>query len=261
MSKWVLILFILVIFVLSYALLNKPHKFSDGECQACHMNYKKDPKFLTSPISIICKNCHDQITLQSSHPVDISPVSSVVPPDLPLTHGMITCNTCHDIHGDHVNVFGEKTYFLRRLPPGRNFCMACHRQGISFDSHMDAIDVAHIGSRFKVIDPSEPIDQVSRDCISCHGGIVGSAATFKLGAGIWSHNYADHSHPIGINYEMSRMERKDAWLKPLSTLDKRFRFFDGKIGCGTCHDVYSKSKNSLVMGNQNSNLCRSCHEL
>ncbi|MBI4654639.1 MAG: cytochrome c3 family protein [Nitrospirae bacterium] len=261
MKKSFLLLLLLTAAIIAYAVFKNPHEFPMNECQFCHIDYEKDPKSLTAPVTNICKNCHAQITLKSSHPADIYPGATTIPPDLPLKNGMIACTTCHNIHGEYQNVFGEKAYFLRRPYTGREFCISCHKQGISLEPHAGVIDVAHMGSRFKVTNPSEPLDPISRECISCHGGIVGKAVTFGFGSGVWTHEKPANSHPIGVDYEKSRLQRKESMLKPTSLVDKRIIFFDGKIGCGTCHDIYSKEQRSLVMSNKGSKLCTSCHEL
>jgi len=262
MKKFIIFLLVIILaIVLVHAVFKNPHEFSAGECQDCHIDYERDPKSLVEPVTNICKECHDQITLKSSHPSDIYPVTMTIPADLPLRDGMVTCVTCHNIHGEYQNVFGEKAYFLRRPYTGRSFCISCHREGISLEGHVDAINVAHMGSRFKVTDPSESLDPISMECISCHGGIVGKVATFKLGSGIWTHDNPIHTHPIGVDYEKSRIRNTEAKLKPFPLVDKRIKLFDGKVGCGSCHDVYSKGQKSLVMSNRGSRLCIACHEL
>lgn len=261
MKKTFFLLLLLMLSIIAYATFKKPHELSMNECQLCHIEHEKEPKNLTAPVTDICRGCHDQMTLKSSHPVDLYPLNTTIPPDLPLRGGMITCSTCHDMHGNAFNIFGEKTYFLRRTYTGRDFCISCHKQGISLEPHVDVIDVAHMGSRFKVTNPYEPLDPISRECISCHGGIVGRAVTFGLGSGVWTHEEPTLSHPVGVDYEKSRLQRIESMLKPISLIDKKIKFFDGKVGCGSCHDVYSKEQKSLVMSNRGSKLCTSCHEL
>ncbi|RJQ50266.1 MAG: hypothetical protein C4526_12270 [Nitrospiraceae bacterium] len=255
------LLLIIATIIIVYATIDNPHDFSMEECMLCHVNYEQDPKMLVSPVSDICKRCHEQINAATSHPVDIYPSNAVVPPDLPLRTGKIACSTCHDIHKESSNIFGEKTYFLRRPYTGRNFCISCHTQGLDTARHSDTLDTAHIGSRFRVTDPSEPLDSISKECISCHGGILGKTAEVELGSGVWTHDDPNHSHPIGVDYEESRTERPDAKLKSVSAIDGRIKFFDGKVGCGSCHDVYAGSQMSLVMSNKGSRLCFACHEL
>jgi predicted CXXCH cytochrome family protein len=262
MKKRLIIPFLIIAsIIVVYAIFDYPHDFSREECLLCHVDYEQDPAMLTMPVSDICRRCHDQINSKSSHPVDIYPSTTTVPPDLPLRNGKITCSTCHNIHKESSNIFGEKSYFLRRPDTGRDFCITCHTQGISSVSHADTIDAAHIGSRFRVTDPSEPLDAVSKECISCHSGILGKTTVLEFGSGVWIHDNPEHSHPIGADYEESRIERKDAKLKPMPQVDKRINFFEGKVGCGSCHDIYSTSQMSLVMSNKGSKLCLACHEL
>lgn len=261
MKKSLLLLLLLTAAIIAYAVIENPHDFPGNECQFCHIDHEKEPRNLRAPVTDICSECHEQATLKSSHPVDVYPTNTSIPPELPVRGGMITCSTCHDIHGEGLNVFREKTYYLRGSSTGRHFCIYCHKQGISMEGHTDVIDVAHMGSRFKVTNPYEPLDPISKECISCHGGIVGKAVTFEPGSGVWTHEDAAFSHPVGINYEESREQRIDSMLKPSSLIDKRINFYEGKIGCGSCHDLYSKGQRTLVMSNKGSRLCTSCHEL
>jgi predicted CXXCH cytochrome family protein len=195
----------------------------------------------------------------SSHPVDVYPITTTIPPDLPLRNRMVVCITCHNIHAERFRPLGEKTYYLRRPGAGRAFCMACHKEKPVQEGHTSALGAAHIGNRFGVTDTSGHLDEISVACITCHDGTVGRSADFRLGSGVWQHSSPDQSHPIGVDYETSRMSM--GYLKAKQLIDKRIRFFDGKIGCGTCHDMYLKSRNYLVMSNKGSRLCTSCHEL
>jgi predicted CXXCH cytochrome family protein len=79
----------------------------------------------------------------------------------------------------------------------------------------------------------------------------------SLGAGRWYH-YNRKNHPVGISYEeISRKEKKK--FRPISMLRKEIRLFNGKIGCGTCHNIYSKEPYMLVIDNEGSRLCLECH--
>lgn len=42
-------------------------------------------------------------------------------------------------------------------------------------------------------------------------------------------------------------------------LDQMIRLYSGRLGCGTCHSVYSKHAKHLVMDNRGSRLCIACH--
>ncbi len=254
----VLLLAVIIIagvIIFGYAVFDNPHRFEPSECRSCHIDSERDPKSLTAPITELCRGCHKKFSGKSSHPVGIVPVTAKVPPDFVLQDGKLTCNTCHNIHGDRFTQFGEKTYFLRRQATGREFCLSCHTMMIPDSGHPAVLGVAHLSARFRVTDASQPLDQLSMECIGCHDGIAGKLTDF--GAGIWRHETT--SHPIGVDYQESRM--KSGNLKPLSSISKKIRLFSGRIGCGTCHDAYSRLPNHLVMSNVGSSLCIRCHNL
>ena len=50
-------------------------------------------------------------------------------------------------------------------------------------------------------------------------------------------------------------------LMPPATLGRRIRLFDGKAGCRSCRNLYSVEKKLLVMSNERSGLCLSCHRI
>ena len=256
MKVFLILVFVSMIFIIiGHAAVQSIHSFPENECANCHADYNKNPKSLTAPITLLCKKCHSDITSMSSHPSDIYPVSTRIPQDLPLHSGMITCNTCHNIHRERFLTSGEKTYFLRRSKIGRAFCISCHT--VKPEGHIDTVVAAHSGKKYKVTDQSRTIDPVSMECIGCHDGIQGSNVEHRLGPGIWRHE--SYSHPISVDYNSSRMKGKK--LKPISMVDRRIRFFNGRIGCGTCHDLYSKIPKKLVMSNDRSKLCFECHDI
>ena len=68
------------------------------------------------------------------------------------------------------------------------------------------------------------------------------------------------NHPIGIDYEAARTRPgRKTDLRPMSAVDPRIKFFDGKVGCGSCHDPFIDTDNDLVMTNRGSALCFACH--
>ena len=72
------------------------------------------------------------------------------------------------------------------------------------------------------------------------------------------HFSAGSHHPVGGSYGEIAAE-KPRKFHPPGTLPKDIRLSDGKIGCGTCHNVDSKGKFTLVMSNSGSRLCLGCH--
>jgi predicted CXXCH cytochrome family protein len=82
---------------------------------------------------------------------------------------------------------------------------------------------------------------------------------------MWSHgrDFIRHdqgSHPIGVVYDDARgRQGAKTDLKPIAMVDRRIRFFNGKVGCGSCHNPYSTIEKRLVMSDRGSELCLACH--
>jgi len=264
-----------------------PHEFTDSDCFLCHFTLPTQGDAaqgrlrLTEPITALCARCHD-MTMSVSHKVDfVPPPGFEIPGDLPLDEdGRITCNTCHDVHKPSKNpLTGERTYFLRREPAGKYFCLACHKTDEALTqiriggvgallsdiaasvSHRPVMDKSHGFARIEVLDPGTELDTISLACLDCHNG-DGTANKTSLGAGIWRHasEGIGLSHPIGIDYEKAAWGDKELVQK--DRLDKRLKLFDGKMGCCTCHDPYAPGDGEgLVIGAKDSyeDLCFACH--
>lgn len=239
----------------AYAASDNPHDFNDSECQRCHLDLAGHTKAMRASISHLCEGCHKNISRKPSHPVNRFPRAVRVPEDLPLHNGKITCNTCHNFHGSRFSSFGEKTYFLRRPAMGAEFCSSCHNTKRFAGSHASLLTIAHRGSRYAVADDTKPLDQLSLECLSCHDGSTGKSIPCRLIQGVC--NRGTGAHPVGLVYKESRLRNRR--LVPVSMLDRRLKLFDGKVGCGTCHDMYSKLPKKLTKSNAGSGLCRSCH--
>ena len=257
-----------------------PHAFTDSDCFLCHFTLPREggndgePLRFTDSITRLCARCHDMSGVVS-HQVEMVPSADVkIPPDMPLDeNGRVTCVTCHDVHKPYKNpLTGERTYFLRRDVLGKNFCIACHINGVALNAirmtpegpvttHKPAMDKAHGFAHFEVLDPASPLDPLSLACLDCHDDSPGSRKT-TLGEGVWKHatEGIGLSHPIGMDYYRATINHKD--LVPERDLDKKLRLFDGKMGCCTCHDPYAPGDGrSLVIGTKESyqDLCFACH--
>jgi predicted CXXCH cytochrome family protein len=263
------LMFLLVILLVMavFSLENQPHAFK--ECLSCHVSDNPAgpmARRMTAPITMLCDTCHEKIISEGyMHPVDVRPQRVAIPADMPLSlTGEITCGTCHDIHSDYFTPYGAPSHFLRRQETGKAFCRICHKDLNALSGgHEASLGEAHFRSQYVVTASSQEIDPMSKNCISCHDGAFAASATIMAGA--WTHeqSFLSHdrgSHPIGMNYEAARINRgRKTDLKPLSAVDRRIRFFDGKVGCGSCHDPYSTIRKRLVMSDDNSKLCYSCH--
>jgi predicted CXXCH cytochrome family protein len=220
----------------------EPHNFQKSECRKCHVEPKSHPKALKAGVSRLCVPCHIETVRASSHPVNVVPVKAKVPDEFPLRKGKLTCVTCHDVHSAGNSVYRTSS------PPSKDFCSACHKRDRSRASHSDVISLAHMGARFKGTDAGEPLDRLSVACFGCH------QAMFSLPGDSAEAVAMMKPHIMGINYRAAR-GRPGSRLAPLNALDPAIQFFEGRIGCGTCHNMYSLLPKKLVMRN----LCTECH--
>lgn len=107
------------------------------------------------------------------------------------------------------------------------------------------------------------IDTFSTDCISCHDGAnaVSIEANLKndpFGRRLHSKS-SGSDHPIGMDYE-SYVAANAGKYKPVFGLNSKMVFINGKVGCLTCHDPMNPEKGHLVMSDEKSALCLSCHD-
>lgn len=235
-----------------YALSGKPHEFSGDKCILCHVDEKNEPEKLKPSVTAGCETCHTDLGETRSHPTDIYP-GIAVPKDMPLIEGRLTCITCHYVHLNEGRKLAGENYFLRRQVRGIFFCNTCH--ALDKQEHIVSRNV-HAGT-YKVTDSSTRIDRTSLECIECHDSYIKEPVT-SLGAGTWNHFKNELNHPIGISYD--RISMKDPRnYKPAGMLSREIKLFDGKIGCGTCHSIFSRENSMLVISNWKSRLCLECH--
>ncbi|KAF0216841.1 MAG: hypothetical protein FD174_3521 [Geobacteraceae bacterium] len=105
------------------------------------------------------------------------------------------------------------------------------------------------------------IDTFSFDCLSCHDGVTAPGREIRYknmnknqAAGVEN---VLGSHPIGMHYGSHAYANRG--LKAINELDTSMAFVDGKVGCLTCHNPLNPNKRHLVMSNDKSKLCFSCH--
>jgi hypothetical protein len=100
----------------------------DADCRSCHTATRdaldNDPAaaraLLASDLEERCMRCHDDEG--PSHHTGIAP-KRPVPATLPLSpEGLITCATCHFVHGEQ-NPFGD---FIRIDNTRGGLCLTCH---------------------------------------------------------------------------------------------------------------------------------------
>ena len=101
------------------------------------------------------------------------------------------------------------------------------------------------------------MDVESKDCLSCHDGTV--ARDVGIRASEVSEGSHVSSHPVGVPQEPRLGRKSIAPMVPAVAVNHRVRLFDGNVGCGSCHSLYSREEKLLVMSNFRSALCLSCH--
>lgn len=265
MPRWLAALVFLVMAgaIIVYSYTNAPpHKFNfmKGECKRCHITYQYPFRFRDN-ITDLCNECHGSDNALS-HVVGVTP-SMYLSDEFPLDeHGEMTCNTCHNIHMERRDdITGRRTYLLRSNLRGKAFCDDCHSETLEIllpdatPSHAEFFSQAHFGYYST---ETGTIDKVSLYCMMCHSGDIGSEAHVSLETG----NPLYGSHPIGMKYD-------DAYLRSLSSrsdnmvppehLIPQIKFFEGRMGCPSCHDPFNLRGHKLVISNVGSRLCLACH--
>lgn len=234
------------------------HDFG-GRCLECHLREPAPgevPRAFSKDVTNMCVGCH-AAELELSHPVDVRP-SMQVPANLPVDwKGDITCVTCHPVHKD-----GHGPFRLRTRASGEGFCILCHSD-IESEIHKISIGSAHVtGSASMKYTPAglgDMLDELSLRCMACHDALTGEDALVETGGALF-HNrtVTGLSHPVGVSYIEARRKYKGAY-KPVDKLPPAIKLFGGSVGCGSCHNPYSKLHNELVMSNEGSAMCLACH--
>ena len=229
----------------------KKHRFTTEECLICHTDQNGSRENLRVDITGACATCHPSARNYQSHPTDFVPKMSL-PGDVLLVDERFTCVSCHDVH-DKKGMSGKGGYFLRRNISGKPFCLICH--DVDDKGHL-FIGATHVG-QFKVNDVGTRIDEVTLLCLECHDDWI-DAMDREFRAGTWNHFSGRLNHPIGVSYQEAYRKKPVSYVHP-STLSEEIELFEGKIGCGTCHNRFRNKRFMLVMANNRSKLCFSCH--
>lgn len=109
------------------------------------------------------------------------------------------------------------------------------------------------------VDVGDDIDEVADIagyCLSCHDGGIGPARQPANAAAIGSQSGCSSLpgvHPVGIRYPTTRPGFADPVTLPSGML-----MVDGRISCGSCHDLADEN-HDLVVSTSGSELCLSCH--
>ncbi|MDO8301719.1 MAG: cytochrome c3 family protein [Sedimentisphaerales bacterium] len=236
-------------------------------CDTCHsvgVSNRGEVGEFKSDISQLCSqsSCHNLDSVLS-HPVGVRPTGTIRQ-GMPLDQdSRVTCLTCH------ITSLSSKKDKMLHVPNEEGFCAKCHLKmsgNARQRSHWQFSTSAHLGpispnkrysSNFATVgDIDVDIDKESHSCLSCHDNSI-SASIQTVS---WSNSARRESmsdHPIGMSYQEVSMQRVNRYFPLANT--PQIRLFDGRLGCGSCHSLYSQQQKKLVMSNQNDRLCVRCH--
>lgn len=237
-----------------YAFKTRDYHPQNTECNSCHLAAQvttENAHQLNDSQEKLCVRCHAN-ALKVSHPTGFVP-NQKLPQQFPLDwKGDVTCSTCHQIHGhEHGLLRGNKS--------GREFCLGCHNEGFFASMADKGASIQLTGHLAKTtVAENIELDPFSRQCLSCHAESGDSVNMRVDQRGIVRHGGGSGNHPIGMRYGEAKgigIYRKMAELPAAILLPQ------GKVGCVSCHVGYSKKHGALVMSNNHSALCMTCHNI
>lgn len=231
---------------------SKVHNF-EGKCTLCHVSSQN--LTLVDRVDVLCDGCHT-IDKARSHPINLKP-NKAIPLTLHLDKdGRLTCATCHDVHKeDKTQNKAQLSSLLWGHIRGKAFCLLCHSDAKqdALWRHQTAIQYAHPAGKLTEASVGSLLDKSSTECLSCHDGTISKFPQVEVRQGRWQHGIG-MSHPIGVDYPRAED------FTPEEALPKQIQLFGGKLGCLSCHEIYTRGPNMLVMNNQKSRLCLTCHK-
>jgi len=238
-----------------------------GSCHAPHGWSLKLPDIGKDLITEGCLSCHKKSGFASKKTIDVNKYNHPVGKEikegmdddnsLPLfgkildyfteimekgeRKRLVTCATCHDVHGDSKN-------FLRKETVDGTLCLTCHdkKKVINNTKHgKEKLDKTCL-SCHKVhnSDNKKLLTEAKNDgCLTCHK-IGGSASKSLIG---------EHSHPYNITPKMK--------------INSPFKLTDNELTCVSCHDPHKDSakgvmEKDFIRGNfaGYDDYCIACHE-
>ena len=165
-------------------------------------------------------------------------------------------------------LIGSKHDFSRRGQQPKDLCLPCHA------AHITAAQAPLLDHRPAATQPIRPYQSVGAElnkasllCLGCHDGV----AAPDIYSGVHATRLAQQlgssqlgitglqSHPIGVQYPVADPK----FNAPAAVQADGLLLPDGRIQCTTCHDPHNTGRHGrmLVISNDRSRLCLSCHRL
>lgn len=248
------------------------HHF-DISCSNCHgqgdpIGLSRAGRDLNVDINRSCTSfgCHNY-DRSMNHPVGMT-VDTKVPDFMPLDkNSEMTCLTCHD---QNISDDSEQnTQRTLQVKQDQDICASCHEAmnpGFDNSLHWQFSSKAHLGNispnsdhDTQQVSLASGIDVESRTCVTCHEDVSVTIPQLHETRSQKQLRYKSMTdHPIGMEYADVFARDAGRYKKNYTKFDN-VRLFDGKVGCGSCHSLYSKEKGYLITTNEDSELCRKCH--
>ena len=167
-------------------------------------------------------------------------------------------------------LLGSKHDFSQSGAIARDLCLPCHTPHITnAEAPLLVRKPAASQPTRSYRTPAGELSEASLVCLSCHDGTVAPDVFAGSHAATWSDASAGGviagrprltSHPVGIAYPVGRSDYRSA---EEVTGNGGLKLPDGKIQCTTCHDPHNTQRHAgmLVISNERSRMCLSCHKL
>ena len=231
----------------------------------------------------MCFSCHDgsvmdsraKLAENSGHKINKPPPAHMKIPEIfPLDeNGNMQCSTCHTAHGVEGGPDSEDTIFMRTSNKDAAMCRMCHPTadgGKASGNHPVGIMRQKIPEKLISLGAvtGRKKDQViCETCHTAHGSpyksfLVNSAGNSALC--LDCHSDKNIFAPDGtrkpfhvINAAPENVKIPEGFIKKGAKLGSK-----GVVTCLTCHKVHHNKREKqflLVMGNEKSSLCLTCH--
>lgn len=261
----------------------KLHHFDNLQCGTCH-DYTPTEENINSTSKNVWKTgvdinksctlsgCH---TYEESmnHPIGVT-VKGIIPESMQTdSFSRITCITCHEnaqtAPDDAESTEGITSERFLQTPNSQQLCASCHASAGSVGSrshwrfsnkaHLNPIKTGDSFAQSNTIQLFASVDDESNNCLSCHDEVSAVIPAMNETSAQKSNRFKSMSdHPIGMNFSHKANTIRGGFISPMKNSNS-IRLFEGRVGCGSCHSLYSKNEFYLSVNNSNGELCRSCH--
>ncbi|MCC6360616.1 MAG: cytochrome c3 family protein [Phycisphaerales bacterium] len=166
-----------------------------------------------------------------------------------------------------LGIVGSKHDFTGGGRVARDLCLPCHTMHLTATQAPLVVQRPTTSQPIRLYQtPGMDLDASSLLCLSCHDGIAAKDVFTQAHAGSWDALSGRRGgprltgHPVGVKYPVG----EDGYESPeYVSATAGLKLPDGRIQCTTCHDPHNTGRHPgmLVIGNERSRLCLSCHRL